>query len=1115
MNQKTYFQKHLLKNAASGFDPRVETHWRDDEESLNYGKREDWQGQEHVDERQVFPNEVVIDIDAPDKETAKQETEKVKTILEGQGVPLLVADTGGTGFHIHIFFRYEGLDHWEDYREYRITLFEFFKALCEEQKNGPNTELWDEGLVEFDLSLNREGHLVRALGGRKIETERFKTTVSTIKKEDVKESEKVEYPVKIQHMELAKFSEKQGLFTLKEVQDKVEEIREKENERRKEDFDISDLSEEAGSLQELRDLPAHEVLKLIGVDTEPGEMLQCPFHDDKNPSAKVTDGTESGEIPEGVFLCFADSCLEEEDHRSHRYNAIDILTENGRTFREAIRELIQEFDLDIEESDVLESGSSNDSKGKLSEVESERIVVTDGDTETLSEAFPDSEVLFVDKVQWSEEEGQEYEKFRRSIVALDSLKPSTWEAFLKFHSKTEARPELDFLPLHELDDLEDTENELRGENYLMEKAGEGDRRQRGNVFDLLAALHFDSKEVIRDSVASELKEETGLKKSAIEKTLKEKKKDLQESEDDEDITVDGILEVAEDYNFVKNDWSGLYALIGEENPRLVKVETKGESGSQDFQRSLKAKLKEKYGHIPKNGKVKNAIDLIVHEKMDELPQIQFKPRIDKIDGNIVYDLSNGNREAIEISPEGWKEVEKPIHMKTFNHMKPQVEPVKNGEHTLDDFIDLLNPELAEDMKMLLKVQVVANFYPGLNHPIIYFQGPPGSGKSTAHRLIRELVDPSTQATGINLKGDEEEDAIKFYKHYMPVFDNLSKIEQETSDLLCKAVTGGYLSKRKLYTDMETVEFSFHRPIGLNSLQNLTAQNRTRDLAERSMVYEFPKISPENRKRERDPRNNEEKVRRIVENSDISEDEVVAEEAILDSMEEIKPSVLGHIFDILSEAMVKQFTTQVPDQYAHRLKDFQEFGEAVAQVLGYPEGKFSRKFKKVSEENQMEAEDTSSLVKAVLRLLEDKDAVEEKRATELLQELERVADRENIEKDDDFPSSNRKVKQYIERKEDVLNHNGIAYETEKKGGYRRHTLRWDASVTQKSESSLMPSELRGYLNDELERHDDTVQKEKILRELEVEEEEFDEAMAELARQGEFVEIRSEEYGRGNQ
>src|SRR4029450_8219225 len=69
-----------------------------------------------------------------------------------------------------------------------------------------------------------------------------------------------------------------------------------------------------------------------------------------------------------------------------------------------------------------------------------------------------------------------------------------------------------------------------------------------------------------------------------------------------------------------------------------------------------------------------------------------------------------------------------------------------------------------------------------------------------------------------LPNDPNELALLLARNYLPAFDNLDGIQPWQSDMLCRASTGGGISKRKLYTDDEEMVLSFRRGVVLNGIQ---------------------------------------------------------------------------------------------------------------------------------------------------------------------------------------------------------------------------------------------------------------------------------------------------------
>jgi P4 family phage/plasmid primase-like protien len=329
-----------MKKRPSGFDPYVEQHF-ETETGLQYGSWNKYQGQSNIDERSVFPNEIVIDIDAEDTETARKENQKVLTYLDSNGYDYIVADTGGTGFHIHLFFNYKGLDA-EDYREYRIALYQYLKEECRENAQA-DIELWDDQPVLFDIS-NSKGHLVRALGGRKSDTSNRKTMVlaSSLEKNEIQDEKQVKYPQRIPwSLEISKTGTNKSDLSISEINEKVEEVKKREEEKHEGQTDTKNIDTKVEGLNDVRDIPSSKVLELFGYDYKEKQNFECPFHSDNDPSANLhtRDGVER-------LYCFSNSCAEESTPRV--WNAVDILVEEeGYSFQEAIKKLGEEFDIQV------------------------------------------------------------------------------------------------------------------------------------------------------------------------------------------------------------------------------------------------------------------------------------------------------------------------------------------------------------------------------------------------------------------------------------------------------------------------------------------------------------------------------------------------------------------------------------------------------------------------------------------------------------------------------------------------------------------------------------------------------------------------------------------------
>jgi hypothetical protein len=301
---------------------------------------------------------------------------------------------------------------------------------------------------------------------------------------------------------------------------------------------------------------------------------------------------------------------------------------------------------------------------------------------------------------------------------------------------------------------------------------------------------------------------------------------------------------------------------------------------------------------------------------------------------IMYDLGCG---AVRITDKSWNIVRKPpiVFRKSTNQYQ-QVKPKRGGDvKTLLEFVNITN----ESEQLLFLCYVITTFIPDIQHPVLILHGTQGAGKTILMQIIKSLVDHSELDSGFNQPKDEQDLALNAYHNYVLFYDNVSTMTEKLSDALCKTVTGSTFTTRKLYTNSEVFAFKFKRPVILNGLSQIVAKS---DLLDRSLVMQPERITADNRK------------------------EPIAFWAEFD---EAKPYILGAIFDTLIKAQAA-FDKVQPDK-SSRMTEFDHWGCAIAEVLGYGQDKF----KLARSENMMlqhgNAIEASSVGQAIAAFMEDK------------------------------------------------------------------------------------------------------------------------------------------------
>jgi hypothetical protein len=166
---------------------------------------------------------------------------------------------------------------------------------------------------------------------------------------------------------------------------------------------------------------------------------------------------------------------------------------------------------------------------------------------------------------------------------------------------------------------------------------------------------------------------------------------------------------------------------------------------------------------------------------------------------------------------------------------------------------------------------------------------------------------------MTLPNDKNELVLMLMTNYAPCFDNLDGLSPWQSDMLCQAATGGGISKRELYTDMEEVILSFLRCPMLNGI-NLVASRD--DLLDRCVLFKLERIDEEERKTETE---------------------------FWRELEEDRPYILGAIFDVLAKAL--QIYPDVKLPVLPRMADFATWGYAIMEAAGDMGEAFLRAYRK--------------------------------------------------------------------------------------------------------------------------------------------------------------------------
>lgn len=341
-------------------------------------------------------------------------------------------------------------------------------------------------------------------------------------------------------------------------------------------------------------------------------------------------------------------------------------------------------------------------------------------------------------------------------------------------------------------------------------------------------------------------------------------------------------------------------------------------------------------------------------------------RVASVDGVVYYDLCNDAGEIIKIDDNGWSFVDssKVPYLFKVGSSQPQVRPEQGGD--LKSFLELVNIKNPESQMLLLSTLPV-RLLRDIHQAIVYIHGPAGSAKSTLTKMVKDLLDPSSG--GISMPISKVEDAIPLLNQtWVFANDNITKIDDNMSNFLCVVATGAESSRRTLFKNSDLTVFELKNPVYLNGI-NIDAYRS--DLMSRILTFKTDAMTFEKK---------------------------INEEEMREKYLELKPYLLGALFDTLSKAM--KIKKEMNRKTAFRMTDFSLWGAACAEVLGYGADAFERAIRKETIYGSYDAIHSVSAGRAVLELIETEGGFDGT-ATALLKKLrhndfdsewsERVAD----------------------------------------------------------------------------------------------------------------------------
>jgi hypothetical protein len=339
--------------------------------------------------------------------------------------------------------------------------------------------------------------------------------------------------------------------------------------------------------------------------------------------------------------------------------------------------------------------------------------------------------------------------------------------------------------------------------------------------------------------------------------------------------------------------------------------------SRGYTRWLVKQYYDRSGVYPKQAELKEAIYQIELQASFEGEEQNPRVRLNCVDGTLWLDLGRSDWQGVKITADGWEVIPQltaPIIRGEGN--RPLPIPVRGGDiRELRQFVNV-----QEDDDFALFCGTVASLYNTFgDYVTVLFCGPAGSGKTTATRVMRRLVDPNKVET-------QQRASVRDLFHgksHVVAFENVSKIDDALSDAICQLNTGTGYAERKYYAQFTQVMSSLHCPVLINGIPSDLVKRE--DLASRTVTFAFGILG----------------------------DSVVSRDAFWRRFESAWPRLLGVILDgVVGALRARREFNEDNDAAAKvllggwktRFVDYAVFGEAACRAMGFPEGAFTQAYK---------------------------------------------------------------------------------------------------------------------------------------------------------------------------
>jgi hypothetical protein len=348
---------------------------------------------------------------------------------------------------------------------------------------------------------------------------------------------------------------------------------------------------------------------------------------------------------------------------------------------------------------------------------------------------------------------------------------------------------------------------------------------------------------------------------------------------------------------------------------------------------------------------KNVLTTIVATaQMNGTKKENVYTRVALIDGTLYYDLVSSDWKSIRVTPDKVEIVDldenSPIFRRAQCSYEQTMPKFEGGDH-LSKLSELLC--ITKEDTQVFQVHLIALLLESIPVPVMVFGGEAGSLKTTATTTVKRIIDPNgfkKEDNSTSMASRNDDLVLQLYNRYVIAFDNVTKITQEVSDILCRAITGSSNVRRELYSNMEETILSFTRKIVLNGIVPTLDYP---DLQERIISYD---------------------------RKSLGKDERLTEDEFEKRLGEIMPYILGQIFQAIQKAMKIYDEIKKETRPKTRLADFEIWGESISRALEYEPNSFVQRYSEKLTSGSVGMQDSYPIVTVIENLMKDRTEYED-------------------------------------------------------------------------------------------------------------------------------------------